>query len=644
MKSKLYLAALALSIPVLVMGQQNKTAQILPKQAMAVDISAAKPNAQTTETSRGSGIPIWSSDFSNAADWIVGNTGNPPANWVIGSAPPSGFFSTPMGAINAPSGAPFAMFDSDGLGNDFSIQNAWIQVAQPINFSGFGGVNIEFKSYYRRFQGNCYVEVSTNGTAWQTIQVHSDISVNGITANPATVILNVSSTLANAPMGYVRFRYEGGWDYAWMIDDVEIYESPEFDIALTSAFYDEYILTDITSDFADVDYIQHFEYNSYQKGQVRPLTFVGFVENVGSGAVTNAKLLVSVQTPSGTEQFESAGVTVASGSTATLTIPNVVLAAFADGGTIGNYTVSFSTSIAEQDANSANNTLPNKTFSVNNERMQNDRGSVWSTFYPAIGQDCTWGNRFMYENPGQANYIQFALISTTQVQTAPGEIIHPNVRTGSVFEPEGPANVIQPFFGETDIEYVVAQADLTTGNTVNWITVMLPTTISLQPGVVYQPEVFIPAAGGPVVWLANVNEQETFAGSLELFSPTQTAGGTLQPGIYTLGQIAPCIRMGFMPNIGVEGPSDIDFKLGQNFPNPSNGTTAIEWELLKPARNVQFQITDVTGKLVYAKNLGDRPAGVQERIELNLNLAAGNYQYSLIVGNERIVRRMVIVK
>lgn len=50
------------------------------------------------------------------------------------------------------------------------------------------------------------------------------------------------------------------------------------------------------------------------------------------------------------------------------------------------------------------------------------------------------------------------------------------------------------------------------------------------------------------------------------------------------------------------------------------------------------------GKTVYAKDLGDRTAGVQESMELDLNLAAGNYQYGLTIGNQRIVRKMVVVK
>jgi hypothetical protein len=86
--------------------------------------------------------------------------------------------------------------------------------------------------------------------------------------------------------------------------------------------------------------------------------------------------------------------------------------------------------------------------------------------------------------------------------------------------------------------------------------------------------------------------------------------------------------------------------MGQNFPNPVNsGSTRIGWELQVPAENITFTISDNTGKTIYQKDLGDRPAGVQEDIVLDdLKLAAGVYQYGLKVGNERMVRKMVITK
>src|SRR5690606_21643750 len=35
---------------------------------------------------------------------------------------------------------------------------------------------------------------------------------------------------------YIRFRYQGAWDYAWMIDDVNIIEAYENDVTLLSVY------------------------------------------------------------------------------------------------------------------------------------------------------------------------------------------------------------------------------------------------------------------------------------------------------------------------------------------------------------------------------------------------------------------------
>ena len=45
--------------------------------------------------------------------------------------------------------------------------------------------------------------------------------------NPEIVSINISSTAGNQPSVWFRFRYEGQWDYAWMLDDVSLTETPD---------------------------------------------------------------------------------------------------------------------------------------------------------------------------------------------------------------------------------------------------------------------------------------------------------------------------------------------------------------------------------------------------------------------------------
>lgn len=98
-----------------------------------------------------------------------------------------------------------------------------------------------------------------------------------------------------------------------------------------------------------------------------------------------------------------------------------------------------------------------------------------------------------------------------------------------------------------------------------------------------------------------------------------------------------------------EGPAGVaEFvngaKLLQNMPNPTNGVTAINYELEKNA-TVALSVYDITGKKVAGQNEGEQNTG-KHSINFNSNeLAAGVYTYSLTVGqNTTSTMKMVVVK
>jgi len=272
--------------------------------------------------------------------------------------------------------------------------------------------------------------------------------------------------------------------------------------------------------------------------------------------------------------------------------------------------------------------------------MATDLGTDWATYYPTLGEDVIWANRMMFEQETEINYIQFGILSTDDAPSAPGDVVYLNMRTGSVLEAEGGENPMNRLFGDNEIEYVLTEDEFTTAEQTIWITMPLPEPVTVSPGTVYQGEIEIPIIGEDYLWVPFSNQQSSFVGVL--FEYGDISGGP--QGWWTLGGNVPHIRLGYNESVGINGPSDLTFKLGQNYPNPTNGNTRIDWELLEPANDVQFRITDINGRVVYQKDLGNRPAGVQESMDLNLNLAAGNYQYALQVGNEVIVRKMVVTK
>jgi hypothetical protein len=98
-----------------------------------------------------------------------------------------------------------------------------------------------------------------------------------------------------------------------------------------------------------------------------------------------------------------------------------------------------------------------------------------------------------------------------------------------------------------------------------------------------------------------------------------------------------------LQGVGVEENEANGIQLGQNTPNPANGTTVIRYNLATKG-NVSFELYDVSGKLVMNMNQGEQVAGAHQ-IEINAeNLQTGVYFYSLNVDGKRVTRRMVVTE
>jgi len=87
------------------------------------------------------------------------------------------------------------------------------------------------------------------------------------------------------------------------------------------------------------------------------------------------------------------------------------------------------------------------------------------------------------------------------------------------------------------------------------------------------------------------------------------------------------------------------YSLDQNYPNPFNPTTTIKFSLPK-AGNVTIKIYDVAGReVVQLFNNQYMNAGVQKQLFNGSKLASGVYFYSLIVDNNLIdTKKMVLIK
>lgn len=620
-------------------AQTSKSEHTVKKSADVSNTNTVKQ--QNRAQAKDFGEPLWEDTFEDFSNWDVSNNSTPAVDWIHttdASIIPVGALS-PFMSTTVDNG--FAYVDGDGQGEG-SIQDCNLTMNTFVDLSGVDNVSVNFEQNTRNFASTYTLRVSPdNGDTWIDIPVNSNLDVNTNTANPELTSINVSEYLAGASQARIEFNFSAEWGWHWAIDDVAFVETPEDDLGLISVHYDEYVDYLELDEFLDVDYIQQIEHSSYKDDQVRPLSFIAVVRNQGINAQTNVVLTADVTTPDGSEQYTSDPVDIESGVETFVRIDDVMLDAFSGGtGAVGDYSVEYSLTWDQEDQIPANNEPLTKSFTVNDEYMATDLGTDWATYYPTLGEDVIWANRMMFEQETEINYIQFGILSTDDAPSQPGDVVYLNMRTGSVLEEEGGDNVMNRLFGDNEIEYVLTEDEFTTSEQTIWITMELPEPVTVSPGVVYQGEIEIPVIGEDYLWVPFSNQQSSFVGLLFEYGDVSTG----PQGWWTLGGNVPHIRLGYSTALGVDGPSDLTFKLGQNYPNPTNGNTRIDWELLEPANDVQFRITDINGRVVYQEDLGNRPAGVQESLDLNLNLAAGNYQYALQVGNEVIVRKMVVTK
>jgi hypothetical protein len=196
---------------------------------------------------------IWSDDFSDPSTWSLGHAFSCDLDWQIGpNLAPTGAYAIPViTSTTAANG--FAMLDSDAYGaaNPGDVESSWMTNASPIDLSEEPKVSLQFESYFRKFNTECFVVTSTNNNDWPELTASFDASTNPNVyavfedlgnsdfseSNPTTVSLNISSSVGGASQVWVRFHHTGQEGYSWFVDDVAIVELQADDLVLNSAWF-----------------------------------------------------------------------------------------------------------------------------------------------------------------------------------------------------------------------------------------------------------------------------------------------------------------------------------------------------------------------------------------------------------------------
>ena len=83
--------------------------------------------------------------------------------------------------------------------------------------------------------------------------------------------------------------------------------------------------------------------------------------------------------------------------------------------------------------------------------------------------------------------------------------------------------------------------------------------------------------------------------------------------------------------------------IDQNFPNPFNGNTTVNYTLAS-TEEVMVEITDITGKVIAVMNEGVRTAGSHALTFDSNNMAAGTYFYTFSTSKGKVTKSMVVAK
>ncbi len=560
-------------------------AQTQLKQKEATVVHSAKPviaNYQEKAT-------LWTNDFSTPADWTT-QALTAPDNWVIGTAGPSGTFAIgPIQSTTAANG--FALFDSDRLCS--GTQNAIVRNTTPIDLSAETNVSVEFQSYYRAFNNSfVYVGFSTDAINWTYVEVHTNIAANQSTTNPAIVSLP-APVIGGSGNAYICFRYAGQCDYAWMVDDVKIISTPDYDLKTTYSNH----------------HVDGYQYSQIPLAQVAETAFEVGVTNNGVNDLTNIELTVDV-TGQATTTLNASIPTLTAGQIDTLTVsytPNA----------LGTYNFAQTLTLNETDEDPSNNSgLPNVTFEVTNFIYALDKGAPY-TDYPNLEDiflDLTipyteLGNSFDIFQPAVLKGIDVHLSSNSTVGSEfYGQLYTYNSSASSA------ADLWTATGQETEMFVIDAGTALNTMHTLAF-----PNPVNLTAGTYM---ISVSDMGGGVV----------FSGSGALDTPQSWAIVQNNTGItWTRLSTTPVVRMNFNPALSV---ADVTAMEGVKvYPNPSEGVINVSNDT-----NVEntIVVTDIAGKIVATK-----VASTATTIDLG-NFGTGIYLVEVANQNGKKVERVVI--
>ena len=617
---------------------------------------------------------IWSNDISNCADWTFGNASdevNAPwstidLNFECTSDGPTGPYNGWAGAnpagsqapgINSTSGGNFLLVDSDLFGADANydanwVENSWVQTAAPIDCSANPYVAISFETRYRCWDNGgsdgsekCFVEISRDGETWpeltqtyvttwedeglvvygtDTVQcryeVFPDSETGFETDNPGYREFDITEAAGNQGAVWIRFRWVGTWGYSWEIDDINVVDIEENDTRIDSYLsYTNYFQTGV------------YENGAWAQSQLLDTLFAG-AKVYNFGFATQENVVLDIEVDGYTSSSESID-TFPNAATDTLSAGYVV-------SEVGTYTVNYALSATNEDTNPENN-FASQSFEVTEYSYGRDNGVIFDTYGGAFEYACM--PYYDIHNDATIYGIDVAIMNG-------GESGSP-IRA-FVIDLDDPANLgsdgfLAPTYdmlplaesGETYLNADVSNSG--TGDIV-WYTFEFEEPLQATAGQVLGAsfEYF----GGEVLTIAE--SSTNFDGTAAIYGPSAADGSYAWRGTDEM----PMVRLNLDPNLEATEPGQPIVEVAElnnsletfeSMPNPASSEALIRF-VLSQSETAVLEVRDLQGRVMMTKDYGTLAAGEHnERVDVS-TWAAGTYTYTLIMGDARQTRKLMV--